>query len=254
LALTLAVLAARSASARADHHAMIAPEGRDGSQLDASVALLAASFSTMFYGGNYEGVLPAIDWSRGRFAAGASMPYYRMSENGLETYGPGDFVAHGQVRLLEVDAVTGGAMFAASDPSGDSTHGMGMGHPMLMPAAWAAWRRGRLLVTGSLGYSRAILDGSGAHDHGMWPLVEPMNMSELTWSGAGELAVSESWHAGARLSGGVPVGSLPGHERVVGTLRVAYGDGPVVTAAELQGGLAGDPFTARGILSTAIRF
>jgi hypothetical protein len=253
LIVTSAVLAARSAPAFADHHAMMAAGSEGDSQFDASIALLAASFSTMFYGGDYEGVLPAAGWSRGRFAAVASMPYYRMSENGLETYGPGDLLVQGQVRLLEAGSVTGGAMFGASDPTGDTAHGMGMGHPMLMPAAWGAWQGARVLVTGSLGYSRAILD-VGHHDHGMWPLVEPMNMSEITWSGSGELAISGSWHAGARLSGGVPVGSLPGHERVVGTLRVAYREDKVETAVEIQGGLVGDPFTARGILSTAIRF
>jgi hypothetical protein len=81
-----------------------------------------------------------------------------------------------------------------------------------------------------------------------------MNMSEITWGGGGDVAVADDVRVGARVSGGVPVGALPGHERVEGAVRVAWGKGRVDTAAELQAGLVGDPFTVRGVVSTALRF
>jgi hypothetical protein len=255
-ALSVLVLAGTlvPASARADHHGMVMEHGADPSAFGASVALLAASFDTMYYVGDYQGVLPSMSWTHDWFVGGASLPYYHIRTNGLENYGPGDLVLNGQARLFDRGEVQGGALFAVSFATGDPIAGLGMGHDMLMPAAWGSWHHEQLFVSASLGYSRAIVDDSQHHDHGMWPLVEPMNMSEITWSGAGELSLAPGLRAGARLSGGAPVGSLPGHDRIVGTLRVAYGEGRVDTAAELQAGLAGDPFTTRGIVSTSVRF
>jgi len=251
----VALLLARGvAHADHDHMAMHASSDDSGSTFGASVSLLAASFSTTFYAGDYEAVMPAASWSMGRFAAGASLPYYRLYENGLPIYGLGDLVVHGQATLFASHDVQAGALLAVSAPTGNADVGLGMGHVMLMPAAWGAWHLDRLVLIGSLGYGRAIVDASSHHDHGMWPLVEPMNMSEITWSGGGELAIGEGVRAGARLSGGVPVGALPGHDRVIAAARVAWGTGRVDTAAEIQAGLVGDPFTIRGVVSTALRF
>jgi hypothetical protein len=41
---------------------------------------------------------------------------------------------------------------------------------------------------------------------------------------------------------------------VIGAARAAWGNARVESAAELQVGLAGDPFTVRGIIETALRF
>jgi hypothetical protein len=223
----------------------------------ASVSVLAATFSpsqseNMFYGGDYQGVVAGAGWADGPFAAGASWAYYHMLRNGAEQYGVGDFVVHGQYAIVSRHEVQAGVMLAASAPTGSDTYGFGMGHPMLMPAGYGAWRDGRFVLGASFGYSRGL--ASGEHVHGMAPLVEPMNMSELTWSGSGDVAIAAGVRAGARLSGGVPVGSMPGTDRVVGALRVAWGSGRVDTAAELQAGLAGDPFNIRGVVSTALRF
>jgi len=187
-----------------------------------------------------------------RYSAGASWAYYRMRRNGAEDYGVGDLVAHGQVAIVSEHDVQAGAMFAVSVPTGSDEAGFGMGHTMLMPAAYAGWRRGPIALAGSFGYSRALF--SGGHVHGMAPLVEPMNMSELTWSGGGEVTVGNGARTGARVSGGIPVGSMPGTNRVVGALRIAWGEGRVDTAFEFQAGLAGDPFNIRGVVSTALRF
>src|SRR5688572_29739198 len=74
--------------------------GHDGSAFGAGVSVVAASFDTMTYVGNYQGVVPAVRWSDARFAAGASAALYRLEKNGAHAYGFGDVVVHGQVALV----------------------------------------------------------------------------------------------------------------------------------------------------------
>ena len=242
------------AAARADHHGMAMSGDPADSSFGIGLSVLAASYSSRYYAGDYEGVQTDLSWARGRFAAGASLAYYRLFENGLETDGLGDVVVDGQVTLVEHGDTTAGVMVAGSLPTGDGMIGLGMGHPMVMPAGWGTWHHQRVMLMASLGYSRALVDASSHHDHGVWPLVEPMNMSEISWSGAGDVAVSHGVHVGAQLSGGVPVGVLPGHDRVIGAVRVSYGAGAFDTSAEVEAGLDGDPFNTRGIVATAMHF
>ena len=107
--------------------------------------------------------------------------------------------------------------------------------------------------SGTAGYSRALVGSMSHHDHGPWPLVDPMNMSEISWSAAATSRCRRACTPGRASSGGVPVGAV-GHDRVVGAVRVAWGTGRVDSAAELQAGLAGDPFTIRGVVETALHF
>jgi hypothetical protein len=244
-------------SARADHHAAMSSEDDGHSSLSAGVSVVAATFSPsqadqMFYAGDYEGVVPAVSWAMDRYAATASWAYYWLERNGQRYTGIGDAVAHGQVALIVGGDVHAGAMLSASMPTGAEVAGLGMGHPMVMPALWATWRLQRVQLSGSFGYSWAI--GAGDHVHGMEPLVEPMNMSELTWSGGADVGLGAGVGVGARLSGGVPVGAMSGQDRMIGAARATWGSHRVETAAELQAGLAGDPFNLRAVFSTALRF
>jgi hypothetical protein len=227
-------------------------ESRGGSEssFGAGLSLVAASFSTNYIG-DYQGVVPAVGWSMDKVSAGASIGLYRLNENGRQYYGPGDLVVHGQAALVARETVHGGMMLAVSAPTGDRQIGLGMGHVMAMPALWASWTHDRVTLSGSGGFGRALATIS--HDHGMWPLVDPMNTSELTWSVGGDLAVTRDVHVGARVNGGVPVID-PGINRVVAAARVAWVSGRVDTAAELQAGLAGDPFSVRGVVETALHF
>lgn len=252
IALATLGLGLTASSARADHHGMHMDSG-SGSSVDTSVSLLAASFSTPDFAGDYQGIVPAVSWVARRFVVGANVPMYRLQENGREIYGVGDAMIHGQATLVEADEFRGGALVGAMFPTGDGQAGLGMGHPMLMPALWSAWSHDIVTLAASAGYSRALVDSMSHHDHGPWPLVEPMNMSEISWSASGTVAITHATRAGARLSGGIPVLAV-GHERVVGALRVAWGAGRVDTAAELQAGIAGDPFTIRGVVETALHF
>ena len=250
--IVLVALGLSAPAALADHHGMVmSPEG--GNTIGTSVSLLAASFATPDFAGDYQGVVPAVSWASPHYSAGVSVPLYRLQENGRERYGPGDVIVTGQGTFVMTDSIHAGAMLAVSAPTGDGQAGLGMGHPMVMPALWSTWSYERLTVSGSAGYSRALVDSMSHHDHGPWPLVEPMNMSEISWSAAASVALPSSIHAGARMSGGVPVGAV-GHDRVVGAVRVSWGAGRVDTAAELQAGLVGDPFTIRGVVETALHF
>lgn len=251
--IVLAVLGLTAPAALADHHGMAMGGESHDSALATSVSLLAASFATPDFAGDYEGVVPSVSWSSARWSAGTSLGLYRLEENGRELYGQGDLLVHGQGTFVEAGEVHAGALLAVSAPTGDGQAGTGMGHAMAMPALWSAWSHDRLTLGASAGYSRALIDEMSHHNHGPWPLVEPMNMSEISWSASGDLALTHSTHAGARVSGGVPVGA-PGTDRVVGAVRVAWGTGSVDTAAELQAGLAGDPFTIRGVVETALHF
>ncbi|MBV8759719.1 MAG: hypothetical protein JO257_20690 [Deltaproteobacteria bacterium] len=223
----------------------------------AGVSLLAASFSpsqadNMFYGGNYEGVAGGLQWATDRYSVGASGSYYRLARNGDEQYGVGDLSANAQVALVHQTDLHAGVLAAVSVPTGNENLGLGMGHIMVMPAAYVAARAGTIALTGSFGYSRAL--ASGGHVHGMMPLVEPMNMSELTWSVGGDVPITTGVRGGARFTGGVPIGAMAGTDRVIGAARIAWGSARVDTAVELQAGLVGDPFTIRGVVSTALRF
>lgn len=242
----LGVLSARSA--RADHgHAQPA-----GGGFSASLSLVAARFDTMLYTGDYEGVVPALRWTHARFAVAATAPLYRIEENGLPTLGAGDAAVHGQVTLLHRAQLVAGAALGVSAPTGDRRHGLGMGHPMVMPAGWASYAAGRLAVAGALGVDHGI--GGGHHSHAMmWPLVEPMNPSEVAWSASGDLALAPAWRIGAQLTGGVPVHEA-GVTRVIAGARAMWITPRVQTGFELQAGVAGDPFTLRGVAQTTVAF
>jgi len=250
LGVALAILGSRSAFA--DHHMATTSESQPDSLFAAAIALGAASYTTKFYGGDYESIVPTLSWSRDRYAVSASLGLYRLEENGLLLYGLGDLVVSGQVRALDVDTTHAGVALAVSAPTANETNGFGMGHPMAMPSVWASTLLGPAIVSASAGYSRALAS-LGDHVHGMWPLVEPMNMSEITWGAGAEVAVVPDVRVSARVSGGVPI-IAAGVDRVIAGVRVGWTTGRVSTAAEVQTGLVGDPFTIRGVLETALRF
>lgn len=217
----------------------------------ATLSLVAASFDTMLYIGNYEGVIPSARWASSRFSAMITGAAYRVEKNGSTSYGAGDIGAHGTVRLVSVDSFDAGVTLAASAPTGNEQRGFGMGHPMLMPSVFGAWTTSRVHVGGSVGYSRAL--GGASHEgHGAWPIVSPMMPSEISWTAGADVQIASHVSAGARGSGGIPVGS--GDTRVAVGGRVAWQASRVESAFELQAGVAGDPFTVRGVVSTALNF
>jgi len=251
-----ALLAAAPGQARADHDmaAMSEPHGEHGSEISAGVSLEAASFDNMSYVGSYQGVMPQVGWMRGWFGLGAMIGLYHLDKNGLSLYGMGDAMFTGHATVWSNAELQTGIALHVMAPTGSELDGFGMGHTMVMPSAWATWRMiDRVQVAASAGYSRALVDLGGAqHNHGPAPLVDPMNMEELTWSAGAELDVIAGIRAGGRVQGGVPIST--GQERVIGAGRIAWGVSRVTTAFELQLGAVGDPFKVRGVVETQLRF
>jgi len=243
-----------ASAAHADHHGMaMMGEADEPTAFDASVDLVAASYNTLTEAGDYEGVLPAVGWRHGRYGVGASLGLYRIMLNGLGEHGIGDLMVHADAMVYSHEHITTGVMMMVSVPTGEEIYGLGMGHTMLMPSLYGAWSAGRVTVNASAGFSRAIAQMEAGHDHGVWPLVDPMNMSEIAWSAGCDVALGRGVHGTVRAAGGIPV-ALMGHERVIGAARAGWGSGRVDTALEVQAGLVGDPFTIRGLVETALHF
>lgn len=236
------------------HQVVLGGHHHGDSSLAVSLGFLAASYDARLFTGDYQGIVVGARWARGRFGAQLGLPAYRLTKNGKVVHGLGDLLAHGHVALLETRGVTAGLMLMGSAPTGDGDAGLGMGHVMVMGEGWATWATRTVSVTGSFGYGYALGGGSAHAQHGggMWPLVDPMNASELTFGATGMVALARTVAAGVRAQGAIPVGD--GDERVIGAARVVWRAGRVETSAELQAGLVGDPFKLRGMVETSYRF
>jgi len=243
-----------SGVAFADHEmAMSEHHQDDSSEISVGVSMEAAEFNTMVEVGSYQAIVPSLGWMRGRFGASATVGLYHLDENGLSVYGLGDTMIAGHATVVATEAAMAGVALHVMAPTGSELENLGMGHVMVMPSLWGAWRSHPLTIVASAGYGRAMTAlGSGHHDHGLAPLVDPMNLQELTWSASADLDVGHGVQVGGRTLGGVPIGT--GHLRAIGGGRVAWGTPRITTAFELQLGIAGDPFTIRGVVDTALRF
>jgi len=236
--------------AHADHD-MAAMSDHD-SDLSLGVSVEAAAFDTAFYVGSYQGIMPVVEAAHGRLGASVTMPLYHLTENGLGRYGIGDAALGAMATVVDRDTLHAGAALHLMLPTGSELDNFGMGHVMAMPSAWASWRGAALRLAASAGYARALTGLGGAHNHGPAPLVDPMNMQELTWSVAADIDVGHGVQLGGRARGAVPIGT--GQTRAIAGGRVAWGTARITTGVELQVGLVGDPFTIRGVLDTALRF
>jgi hypothetical protein len=247
------VLLAAPAAAEHDHGGGTPPGS--GTALDLAVDGIAASYRSRLFGGEYEGIGDTARGTLGPYGAFASATEYRLVFNGKTVHGPGDAVVGGQLAILRDDKVHAGIALAVGLPTGDEMVGLGMGHTMIMPSGWSSWSRGRLLVSGSLGFHQGFGGSAAIHaEHGGgagWPIVEPMNYQELTGGIAASYAVWQPLRAGVGVSAGVPTSD--GVSRAIGVVRTTLVTGRFETALELQIGLAGDPFRVRGLIETALR-
>jgi hypothetical protein len=216
-----------------------------------TVRLLAANYRSPLFEGSYQGTELGASISRGRLAASASLAGYRLVRNGLASQGIGDVMVHVHAEAAAGRGFAGGAMLMASLPTGDSDRGFGMGHVMLMPELWGTWNARDISVSLSAGYCHA-LGGEQAHAQhgggGSWPLVAPMNARELSFGGSAMYSLSPAWAVGVSSNGATPIGD--GRARLITGGRIVWMFGRLVTAAELAGGVVGDPFGVRGMLST----
>ncbi len=253
--LAAAVALPRLALADHDHHHHHEPApdaASPGSTLAATLSLTAAGYTNIAFVGDYQGVEAGARWARGRWSVMASIPAYRLVKNGATYHGPGDLMGHAAVTLLEGATASAGIALPVSVPTGSQRDGLGMGHVMLMPAAWGSLSTRGLTIGASVGYGRALGGDAEAHQHGTGPLVDPMNFEELTYGGSVDLAVAKALRVGARLSGAIALDD--GVDRLIGGVRAIWTEGRVTTGAELQVGLDGDPFNVRGVVETALAF
>ena len=241
-------------AAHADHDHEAPAGAGDEHSVTASVGVLAARYRSRFFEGNYEGANVGVAWRYGRYEVAARGSAYQIDRNGKTYRGFGDVMVHGAITIVERETVAAGAHFMVMAPTGDEMKGLGMGHWMLMPAVWGNWSPNAFAVGGSIGYARGI-GGAGIHDeHGggaAWPLVDPMSFSEITFDATAMYTVATGLRAGVRWLGAIP---LDDDVRMIGAARIAWRTGRIETTAEVQAGLAGDPFRIRGVVSTAMRF
>ncbi|HEX2691183.1 MAG TPA: hypothetical protein VHN14_31440 [Kofleriaceae bacterium] len=225
----------------------------DSSELSVGISVQAAGFDNTYAVGSYQGIKPSFGWMRGRFGAAATVGLYHLTENGRAVYGLGDVMAAGHATVVVSETLDAGAALHVMVPTGGETDVFGMGHVMAMPSLWGTWRAHAFTIMASGGYGRAVTSQSGAHqDHGTLPLVDPMNLQELTWSAGADLEIGHGVRVGGRTLGGIPIGM--GHTRASGGGRVAWATSRVSTTFELQCGVVGDPFTMRGVVETSLRF
>lgn len=250
-----AVLVATTGAARADHshHHHSEAAAPSAIEVSASLGAVVATYESPLYMGEYAGAQLGATVSAERFAIAATIAGYHIDRNGRSSDGLGDAMIHGMVTAIRRGAATFGPHLGVMLPTGDNGRGLGMGHVMLMGGAWGmvAGPAGTLAVT--LGYAHGV---GGAGDHAehapSGPLVAPMAYSEAYGDATLLASLATGLDAGVRGSLAVPTTDAP--TRATGGVRVQWRAGRVVTTADLDAGLAGDPFGIRGTLATTVSF
>ncbi|MFN0252185.1 MAG: hypothetical protein ACKV2T_35240 [Kofleriaceae bacterium] len=218
------------------------------------VGTVAATYQGQLFEGDYQGVKVGAGVSYGRYSLSADLVTYRLDRNGRASNGIGDLMIHAHATLVSRGTLSGGAMLMVSAPTGDDARGFGMGHVMLMPELFGSWSNGRFVVDALAGFAYAT-GGATAHaEHGgggAWPLVDPMNAQELTFGVRPTYMVTSMLGVGASGHGAVPISD--GVSRLVAGGHVLWIAGRFATSFEIAGGVAGDPFGLRGLLTTTIR-
>lgn len=224
---------------------------------------IASTFSDVQHG-DYQGVIPTVSWHHPWVTAEVALPWYRLNRDGDESIGLGDLAA--DVRVAVFRTASGNFAFGpelgVSFPTGRESKGLGMGHVMLMPGAWARLEIEKLSIIGQLGWGRALTDlddhsahaghaGHAGHEAAAMaatPRVNPMNMNELEHGLGLRYALHPNLAVTARWLGGVPLDSM-------GIERQLIGPGLQITALPLDAAIealvpiAGDPFDVRFAIS-----
>jgi hypothetical protein len=213
-----------------------------------------ATYRNASYAGEYQGYTGAAAFSHPWFSIEASMTGYRVVRNGLREYGPGDLMvmARGRVLRFGDDAAMGVAL-GASLPTGDADKGLGMGHTMLMPAAWFGLSRAGLNLLLDVAYGRMI-GGSSSHHADGGPVVNPMNRSEIEHVLALNYTVWRSLFLVGRLYGAVPIADVHGRAREALGLGVGGEISHFEFALEQHLPLAGTPFESKTLLRASATF
>lgn len=256
LVVAVALLVANPAYAQHDHHhhdgAAPTADAPAPRPFEVGLTAVAGRFDQELYAGDYAGLTVAVGWRHGRLGVRAALPAYHLRKNGAAVDGLGDVGLGVDVVALERGRLTSGAGLSVTLPTGDMMTGLGMGHVMAMPMAWVAWSRATTTLGASAGWGGALAADASHHAHGPWPLVEPMTSSEIMGDVRVERALTGRLGALLKATLAVPLQGDP--TRVTAALGARWRGPQVETGAELQAGLAGDPFTVRAVVTSAVRF
>jgi hypothetical protein len=242
---------AATASAQSCHSASLRPTSGLTYRVGLSSAL--GTFTRAETRGEYQGLFVTGAVSHPWFTAELALSGYRIAQTGSHAYGPGDLLvnARGNVYRSDDESITIGPELAVTFPTGNADDGLGMGHVMLMPGGFVSWQQGGFTLITQLAYGRALGDASShaAHSAGPWPIVNPMNRSELTHSVGFSASIHPNVRVTGRLLGAVTLFNHAGTAREIFAPGLQLIAGAFDVALEQQLPLLGDPFTNRTLLS-----
>lgn len=223
----------------------------------ASASTLIGSYDTQGRKGDYIGLRASASYVNPWVIGTVTVPYYRLTRDSAVTRGLGDVASSLRVTAYRNTTAhfAGGVEYAMTFPSGTASDGLGMGHYMLMPGAWARVELGKVMLLGRLGYGRRLggmsMPQMAGHHMAVSPVpvVDPMNESELTHTLAVAYEVHAMLDAQARLWGASPVGPQDGVTREMVAAGAQLNLGHVDVGAEVQVPLVGSPFRYRTVLT-----
>jgi hypothetical protein len=125
---------------------------------------------------------------------------------------------------------------------------------MLMPGGFMLFRQRGFSVLTQLAYGRALMGSGHMHHAGPYPLVNPMNRSELTHAIGVSVRALESLHVTGRLFGAVTLFNHDGVAREVVAPGLQFISGVFDAALELQIPVLGNPFSSRTIISVGAQW
>jgi hypothetical protein len=197
--------------------------------------------------GSYRGAVTSIELTalgaRARVSLGAYQVDWDQQGRGL-----GDAHIAMQRAVVAIGATDVGVAMSATLPTGDVADGLGMGHPMVMPAAWTRWAGTSSSVLGSLVYGSML----GGHHHGTpAPIQSPMNAEEI----AAALRVGHTLgrtELSTAVSGALPIGEGVARAAIAGAARWLFGATEV--GVELSAPFGGTPIQARGVVEISRGF
>jgi hypothetical protein len=202
--------------------------------------------------GDYQGLSAALAYAHPWLYVELTAPGYRLDDDDEVRYGMGDLASDVRLKVVRSadERLAAGLDLAATYPTGDSDHGFGMGHVMLMPGGWLLFRQDAMLLLLQLNYGASVggSHGHGGHAHGSTSIVQPMNASELVHAVSLAYRFHPQLRALARLAGAVPVADRAGQAREAVAFGLAALLGRFDVSAEVQLPVIGDPFRARTLL------
>lgn len=216
-----------------------------------SLTGVLGNFSTGTTVGEYQGMFAAASVSHPWFTAEAALPVYRIAQTGSHAYGFGDLAlsARGHLYRSQDGEFIAGPELAATLPTGDADASLGMGHVMLMPGAFLAWQAGPVSLIAQLAYGRALAGSSHQHHHmGPEPIVNPMNMSELTHAIGASVGLRPNLRVTGRWMGAVTLFDHGGAPREIVAPGLQLIMGAFDASLEVQVPIVGNPFTTRTVI------